>query len=312
MFKKALHFTVFLALLSGLAGGALAYVNSITAPIINENAIAAEKVNLVKLFPGTSEFAPLEITNDETGFIQSAYTAKDAGIAYKVQVMGYANPIVFMVGISNDGKIVGLEILDLRDTAGIGTRVEDPEFKDNVVGKTTTDPLAALSGATVTSGAVIRGINAAKAHFNDSKGIDDGGGSDDPVTPPLAFGDPVGIFSNATASAPAEILEETTDGDVTTYLVASKGYAVLEGGYEGAKPNVFKIVINTAEKKVVSMELVEFNDTTGLGDKIDHEDFWAQFEGLATDDDSIEIDVVSGATVTAISAARALRGAIGE
>jgi len=310
MIKKALSFALFLAIISSLAGGALAFVNSITKPIIDENAIAAEKANLIVLFPTVSEFTPLTVNDDSTGFILSAYIAKDTGIAYKVKVMGYSADIVFMVGISNQGQIVGLSILDLRDTVGIGTRIQEPEFIDNVVGKTTTEPLATLSGATVTSAAVIRGINAAKTHFNNYKGIDDDGTSQDPVTPPLKLGDTVKIFSKDTERAPAEITDKQTDGDLVTYTVSSKGYAVLEAGYPDALPNIFEIVINQTTQMVVSIKLIEMNDTKGIGDKIDHEDFWIQFVDLDVTDEDIAIDVVSGSTVTAVSAARALRAAI--
>ena len=41
--KKIITLALFLAVVAGLAGGALSFVNGITAPIIQEAAIAAEK-----------------------------------------------------------------------------------------------------------------------------------------------------------------------------------------------------------------------------------------------------------------------------
>ena len=41
--KKILHLTVFLALIAALAGGALAFANNMTAPVIAANELAAEK-----------------------------------------------------------------------------------------------------------------------------------------------------------------------------------------------------------------------------------------------------------------------------
>jgi Na+-translocating ferredoxin:NAD+ oxidoreductase RnfG subunit len=303
MVKKALHFALFLAIISTLAGGALAFVNSITAPIIAENAIAAEKANLQIIFPTATSFAPMEVKDDESGLITAAYTAEGVGIAYKVEVLGYAAPIKFLVGFANDGKIVGLSILELKDTQGIGTRVNTPEFIDGVVGKTTSDGIATLSGATVSSGAVVKGLDAAKAHFNALKGIE--GGTGGVVIPPLQFGDAIKVFTTTAGT----VVSKTVDGDVTTFIASGNGYRVVEG-YEGAKANVFEIKINTATKKVVSVKFVEMNDTKGIGDKIDAEEFWAQFIGLDITNQDSSIDTVSGATYTSQSVVKALRAAI--
>lgn len=305
MIKKALHFALFLAIISTLAGGALAFVNGLTAPIIAENAIAAEKANLQIIFPTATSFAPMEVNDDESGLIKAAYTAEGVGIAYKLEVLGYAAPITFLVGFSDEGKIVGLSILDLKDTQGIGTRVNSPEFIDGVVGKTTSDGIATLSGATVTSAAVVKGIDAAKVHFNALKGIE--GGTGGVVVPPIQFGGPISVFSTTAGT----VVSSTVDGEVTTYIASGNGYRVVEG-YEGAKANVFEIKINTSTNKVVSVKFVEMNDTKGIGDKIDAEEFWAQFIGLDITNQDSSIDTVSSATYTAQSAVKALRAAIDD
>ena len=48
--KKIIHLTLFLAIISALAGGVLGFVNQITAPIIAEKKIAAlmEELNRLK------------------------------------------------------------------------------------------------------------------------------------------------------------------------------------------------------------------------------------------------------------------------
>ncbi len=309
---RVLKMGLFLAVVAALAGGALAAVNQVTAPIIAENAIASERANLEMIFPNASEFVIVEDFEDETGLVQGVYEAVGYGMAYKVQVTGYANPILFMVGISDDAEIIGFAVLEQNDTPGIGDRIEKPEFTDNVIGKSTTDGLPILSGATVTSAAVVKGINAARTMFNESKGIDDDGSGGVIEPPPLQFGSSIGIFSTQTERVEGEVLETTTDGDETTYIVSSRGYAVLEGGYEDAEPNIFKVVINRSNNTIVSVSYVEHNDTPGIGDKIDAQEFWDQFVDLDITDTDIEIDVISGVTVTSVSAARAVRAAIGD
>jgi Na+-translocating ferredoxin:NAD+ oxidoreductase RnfG subunit len=128
--------------------------------------------------------------------------------------------------------------------------------------------------------------------------------------PVITLGDPIGIFSAATATATPELVNTVTDGNVVTYTVSSKGYAVLEGGYEGAKPNEFEVKIDTAENKIISVKYITFSDTKGIGDKVDSATFLDQFKDLSIDDETISVDSVSGATITSVSAARAVRFAI--
>lgn len=306
MNKKIIHLTLFLAIIASISGGVLSFVNSFTAPIILENSIAAEKATLQLLFPNTDEFAPITDFEDETGAIISIFEAKGAGLAYKVSRMGYANPIVLMVGIGNDGTIVGLRVLELADTPGYGMQVGEAPFINSIVGRSTTDSLDLISGSTVSSLAAVTAINAARTHFNNFKGIDDDG-SGSVITPPAPeLGRTVLLSSEEANLVQGTIIETLVDGDVTSFVISSNGYAIIEGGYSDAKPNIFKVTINTVTKVIVSVEIVEMNDTPGIGDRIDHEAFLSQFVGIQLEDENASVDVVSGATRTAISAIRAV------
>ena len=310
--KKALYLALFLALTSALAGAVLAGVNSITAPIINERAIAAVKTTLQEFFPQATEFAELKF-DDESGLITNVYEAKGAGYAYNVKVQGYKDIITFVVAFSDDAKIVGFRVTAINDTPGIGVRVKEKEFSDGVIGKTSTSAIATLSGATISSSAVVKGINAAKAHFNKMKGIvDDGSSTPIPNEPVITLGDPLLILAPATAISPATILDKATASNITTYRISSKGYAALKGEEEGTDPNIFVIKVDDTTKKVVSVTFEKFSDTKGIGDKANSKTFLSQFEGLSLSDANASVDVVTGATYTSVSAARALRAVIGK
>ncbi|TFG83888.1 MAG: FMN-binding protein [Erysipelotrichales bacterium] len=310
--KKALYLALFLALTSALAGAVLSGVNSITAPIINDRAIAAVKTTLQEFFPQATEFAELEF-EDATGLITNVYEAKGAGYAYNVKVQGYKDFITFVVAFSEEAKIVGFRVTAINDTPGIGVRVKDKEFSDGVIGKTSTSEIATLSGATISSSAVVKGIDAAKAHFNKMKGIkDDGSSVPVPNEPVITLGDPLLILSPATASSPATILDQTTEGNITTYRVSSKGYAALKGEEGGTEPNIYIIKIDTTLKTVVSVAYETFSDTKGFGDKTNSKTFLSQFEGLSLVDANASVDVVTSATYSSTSAARALRAVIGK
>lgn len=158
--KKIISLTLFLALASALAGAVLAGVNSITSPIIEEQKIAAVKATLIEIFPQATEFAEVTFV-DASGKINNVYEAKGQGFVFKVTVQGYKDLITFLVGYNLDGKAVGFKVVSINDTPGIGMRVGEKEFTDLVVGSSVPTPVDTLSGATVSSAAVVKGIEAA-------------------------------------------------------------------------------------------------------------------------------------------------------
>ncbi|HCT62590.1 MAG TPA: hypothetical protein DIC19_00605 [Erysipelotrichaceae bacterium] len=160
--KKIIHLTVFLALVSALAGGILGYVNALTSPIIEEQKIAAVKASLQAIFTGTNDFKEISF-EDASGDVINAYEAVGAGYAFNVEVQGYKDVIRFIVGIDNSGKIVGLEVNYVNDTPGLGSKVAEPEFINSIVGKQVDASLDVISGATISSNAVMKGIDSAAA-----------------------------------------------------------------------------------------------------------------------------------------------------
>jgi len=132
-----------------------------------------------------------------------------------------------------------------------------------------------------------------------------------PEEPTITLGDPVGIFSDETALAPATVTDKVTEGDVVTLTVSSKGYAMLQDDHsEDPQPNVLIVKIDTVKQEIVSVAYATFSDTTNIGDKTKDKKFLDQFAGLSIVDEAAEVDVVSGATYTSVSVARAVRAAI--
>ncbi len=134
--------------------------------------------------------------------------------------------------------------------------------------------------------------------------------NDNGEDPIINLGDPIGIFADATSRVPGEVLDTATDGNEVTFVVSSRGYSVLEGGYDDAKPNVFEVVIDTSDNTLISVRVIALNDTPGLSDPVDSATFLDQYKGLSIEDESITVDAVAGATVTSVSANRAVRAAI--
>ena len=118
----------------------------------------------------------------EGALVTEALVAKDATGAAAGYVLsltgtkGYGGAITMTVGVSNDGKVTGLEILEASETAGLGAKCKEPEFKSQFPGKHLASPdgkmevvkgggatetqVDAISGATITSRAVTKAVNA--------------------------------------------------------------------------------------------------------------------------------------------------------
>lgn len=106
----------------------------------------------------------------------------------------------------------------------------------------------------------------------------------------------------------AEVISKTDEGTVSTFVVNSKGYALLESDHaEDPQPNTYEIKVDTSTQTVVSVAYVSFSDTTGIGDKTNSAVFLDQFIGLSLVDPSSSVDVVTGATFTSDSAISALK-----
>lgn len=162
--KKILHLTLFLAIVSAIAGGALAFANQVTEPIIAANTEATEKKNLMELYPGSAEedFEQISYTG-ESKTIQKIYDYKGEALVFSMKVSGYKDGTTFLVSIDPNGMIVDYKGMTNGDTAGLGSQVLDDAFRDKLVGKDAAGELDTISGATVSSQPVVDGIHEAAA-----------------------------------------------------------------------------------------------------------------------------------------------------
>lgn len=150
--NKVIKLVLFLAIIGGLAGLSVSYVNSITEPIIEANLIKLEEENLERMFPGGT-FIPMEI-KDEDGYILGAYEVEGVDKVVKFTAKGYngSSPIIALVGFDKDNEIIDLLALSMQETEGYGSRVfEEENIEKLYVGKGLEDEVDLLSGATVTS-----------------------------------------------------------------------------------------------------------------------------------------------------------------
>ncbi|MCR5794975.1 MAG: FMN-binding protein [Solobacterium sp.] len=287
-----------LGIMCAVFGLLLSTVNKITAPIIAENALATVKASLEQIYPGADfeDVTDKYIANDETGLIDGIYEAKDKGYIFTLHGTGYnSNGFTFMVGFDNDGKVSGYTALEENETGGIGKRAFEEDYTNTILSLTSSDPIPLLTGATLTSTAVQKGIDAAKAVFNEVQGI-----SYDP---------------NAVAALPtlgemdytANEAACTEQGD-GVYACSAKGYVAQN---EGGDAN--EALITIRDGKVVSVEMTAVKDTPGMSDSAVTEAALAAYAG-ADLDSVIETGATSSFTDGSIKAMvqAALKAAAGN
>ena len=173
---KILKLALFLAVVAGLSGAALSSVYEMTDPVIQEAKIASEKENLVKISTSGEEFKAVETNLSDYPALQAVYEASSGGsvkgYVYKCSVTGYggaSTPIVYLIALDKDGTYKGYEVIDASgETNGFGSKVKDQPFKDGIVGKNIGDSIDTISGATISSSAVVDGIEQATQHYEEN------------------------------------------------------------------------------------------------------------------------------------------------
>lgn len=193
--RKLIQDALILCIITLTAGALLAGVYEITKEPIRMQGVLKQQRACKDVFASATSFdekselillAQEEVNKD--GFtmeiIDNVYLAKDEqnkALGYVFQITekdGYGGDIVFMVGIQNDGTVNGVSILSIDETPGLGMNAKEDTFKSQFnnkkvnlftytkTGSTSSSEIDAISGATVTTKAIVNGVNASISAFN--------------------------------------------------------------------------------------------------------------------------------------------------
>jgi electron transport complex protein RnfG len=172
-----------LALFATAACVMLAFVYTGTSTIIARRQQADLEGALKELFPNADSFRPAAGVKspDNTVTVEDAYEAlqngASVGAALRVSRASFGGPVKIMVGVSVDGAITGVKIMEHADTPGLGANAASPSyfvdrakgltFYGQFAGKKVSDPfvvkedVAAITASTITSSAVSAAVKAA-------------------------------------------------------------------------------------------------------------------------------------------------------
>lgn len=187
--------TIALTLITLIAGVALGGVQGITAePIAQQRQLAKDEAYKAVFADAASfetiveeENPEIEAYLDESGYpsqtINEVVQAMDGsgspiGYAFTVTTSeGYGGDIQFAMGVKSDNTLNGISILSIAETAGLGMKADTDEFKGQFANKnvekfeytksgaTDDSQIDALSGATITTNAMVNGVNAGLCAF---------------------------------------------------------------------------------------------------------------------------------------------------
>ncbi len=166
MLKKIVKLSGILFLIAFTTALLLGLTNEATKNIIAQRQIEAKNAAMSEVIYAENYIL---LHNEHDGHeLYAAFNGNDlVGYAVSLTESGYGGDINMMIGIGKDQKITGVSITDMSETPGLGDNAKNHEFTDMFKGleknevALTNDggKIQALSGATVTSKAVTRGVN---------------------------------------------------------------------------------------------------------------------------------------------------------
>ena len=166
-----LRLSLTLLVITGVVAAALAGVNSVTKPVIDQLNAEKTQAAIETVLPGGGALIDTPAV-DAGAAIGKVYKGEN-GYAVEVLPSGFDNTITMMVGVDFEGKVLGISVVSHTETAGLGavaaaTTSAGEAFRSQFVGMSGTvsvdkdgGEVAAITGATITSRAVCAGVNAA-------------------------------------------------------------------------------------------------------------------------------------------------------
>ena len=183
-----------------LTGAALVLADRATLADIKSAQAADMKQSLAQVLPGQYDNDLLQDTVTLPGpeGEVTVYRARRAGrveaVVFQVQGHGYAGPVVSMMGVDRDGHVLGVRVIQHKETPGLGDKVEPAKadwihsFEHRFLGDPPADKWAVkkdggvfdqFTGATITPRAVVNSVKGGLVFFQKERArlLDDGSGA---------------------------------------------------------------------------------------------------------------------------------------
>jgi electron transport complex protein RnfG len=170
-----------LFLVSLVAALALAGTNELTRDAIAQRALEAADAARRAVLNNAETFEQLQVPAGigvDNGY-RGVKEGQAVGYVAQSTVKGYGGEIEVVVGMDLNGTLTGISVggPSFSETAGLGDKAKAPAFTEQFKGLTLpaklTDNVDAISGATITSNAVVLGVNQAGTYLTSVAGAND-------------------------------------------------------------------------------------------------------------------------------------------
>ena len=311
--KENLKLGFILCIITAVAGLFLGVANELTKDVIAQNA-KMSKEDVAYILPGATTIADFEFDKESEEFITEAYEISSdsevIGHAIKAVSKGYGGEIDVLVGIKVDGSLGGVKVLSQAETPGLGAKIEEEKFtsqyKEKAISeglkvvkgsKSKDNEVEAITGATISSNAVTKAVNDAINFYKASiLGEEVVGKPTEPVLELLGLDGTMEPHEIDLVDTVEKVWKIINDELHVGYVVE----IIEEGMYEGLK----KAVGISADNKVTGVQILSHDETPGLGDLIEEDEFLSKFVGVTN---ASEVDVIAGSTLSSSAVIRGVQ-----
>ena len=280
-----------MTLIAVVAAVALALTNQVTEEPIRQQNMQQAHGALTEMFPEAEDFEEMPVGDGHE--LESAYRVvkggETIGYAATMASQGYAGPVEVIVGMEPDFVLRGIRVggSDFKETEGLGAKAKEPAFTDQFQGKqpplTLGQEVEGISGATITSSAVVEGTNQAVDTMKAMVGVGTSApGSDSSMA--------------AETQPPAQAAEGSRTANASVIGYAGPVLVRLSLDEQGS---ISALTIGGARMM----------ETPGLGARVAEESFAAQFVGKTPPVQENDVELISGATISSRAAVEAVNQA---
>ena len=284
MFKEFAMPPLVLTVIAAVVTGALVATESVTTPIIEQQAAAAADAARSVVLPSADSFTQVTVDEMPEGGVDIYEANNGTGYVVTAQAKGYGGMLKVMVGIDSNGLISGTEVLENNETQGLGSKVSEHAFMDQYIGKDSTlEGIETISGTTISSNAFSKAVQNAYQVYGVAAGVEVAGTQRDPITDEVK----AELFPNVTS-----FQKYAVEGEA--YKAGDEGYIVVtsNAGFAGDVTTAIGFDLNGAITGVV---FTETSETQDYGEQYTRAS-WKDAQVGKTSAD--ELDLISGSTVT--------------
>lgn len=306
-----------LTVITAVAGLLLGVTYMLTKPIIDRQAADAADSERYAVYPAAEGFREVALTDGAAPDVlyEAILDGNTAGYVGRITVPGYGGPIEVTAGLDGAGVITGISVggADFSESAGLGALTREPAFTGQFAGISApvalNEDVDAVTGATISSGAVVSAVNQIAKYVQNL-----GGGAENAY---------LALLPEGAEELPKDETVERAYRTDAGYVV----YAASEG-YHG-EVHVGVATDTGGVITAVAVDENDFHETAGLGERVLEEAFLSQFVGKSgvigiradaassataenwdIDSADLEVDGVSGATYSSTAVARAVNAAL--